>query len=396
MLTSNESWREDISLLNKEEIERRVEAQVSAIQKEFIASNKDTVSDLKETLELFNNHLRRLDAHYDFELWHQTEISFEQMWPELFKSLNLAIEYGLYELVRSIFLEIRHLLETTGHTKERIYLATWIKNEAEQNQDIAGKNIALSSLVWSYTSAGKHQDLEKAYEAWQALSSFRRSLGNPFKFNSYRKSLLKEIGQALYTEILMDVYEGGVRLAVRQRKFNEASKYTSQARDEISILAQRDFLSERLKERLDIAYTYHEGVAYYLTEQHQKAHEKFNDVIQRGEYISWTRSIRGAKSWLATLAIERKDYDECERILKEISEEHPELLRKRDGMCHLIKAQLLSEKGRQTEKIKYEQMANLAFSRFTEDNSEQTLSDNTPVSLALLCRAFSLSPCLAG
>lgn len=396
MLTTNDSWREDISLLNKEEIEKRVEAKVAAIRKEVIANNEDNISNLKRTLALYQNHLKNLDAHYDFELWHQTEISFEQMWPELFKSIHLAIEYGLYQLVKCIFFEVRHLLETTGHTKDRIYLATWIKNEAEKHQDIAGKTLAISSLVWSYTSAGKHQNLEKACELWQALSSFRRNLGNPFNFNSHRKSLLKEIGQALYTETLMDIYEGGVRLAVRQRKFSEADRYISQARDEISILAQKRYLSEKLKERLDIAYSYHEGVASYLKGEYSKAHRKFDDVISRGEHISWTRSVRGAKSWLATLAIEQRDYDKCEKILKEITEEHPHLLRKRDGMCHLIKAQLLSEKGRPTEKVKSEQMANLAFSRFTEDDNEQTLSDKSPINLTLLCKAFSLSPCLAG
>lgn len=394
-MNTSGTWIESISLLNKEEIRNRAQKQIIAFQEELLSNNKSESIILKETLALHQGYLRNLNTHYDFELWYETEENFEQLWPDLLKSLNLAIEYGLYDLVKDIFFEIRHLLQTTGHIKDRIYLATWIKNQAEKRQDIVGENLSLSSLVWSYTSAGKHQDLKQANIVWKSLAPFLEKIGTPFDHNKYRESLLKEIGPSLYIETLMDIFEGGTRLAVRQQKFRAANKYISQGREEISVFAREGYLSERLKERFDLAFSYHEGVAFYLKGQHEKAHRKFDAVISQGERISWIRAIRGAKSWLATLAIERKAYTECEAILQEITHEHPAVLRKRDGMCHLIKAQLLNERGRKTEKIESEQMACLAFAPFTTDSNDQTPFNTCNLNLVSLYRLFSLAPCLA-
>lgn len=394
-MSIHNSQKEYFSLLNKEEIQIRIEKQVVAYQNELLYTDENSSNPLKETLSIYQSHLKSWEPHYDFELWHQTENSFEQIWPNLNKALNLAIEYGLYDLVKSFFFDIRHLLQTTGHIKGRIYLATWVRNQAEKRQDTVAMNLAISSLVWSHTSTGKHQDLEKAVSLWKSLKPFREKLGSPYDYNEYRQTLLKEIGPALYIELLMDVYEGGVRLAVRRGKFKKASKYTIQGRDEISVLAHGGHMPKRLKERFDLAFVYHEGVASYLKGEHNKARQLFDDIVCRGELISWTRAVRGAKSWLATLAMERKDYDVCETVLKEITEEHPALLRKRDGMCHLIKAQLLKEKGKQEEKRNSEKMACLAFSRFTSDSNNQASWSNCNINYNLLYELFSLAPCLA-
>ena len=392
IMSIHDSQKEDIFLLDQEKLQRRVEKQLAAHQNELRLKDEKKLNSIKETLSIHQRHLRTWKPRYDFELWHQTENSFEHIWPELNKALNLAIEYELYDLVKSFFFDIRHLLQTTGHIKERIYLATWVKNQAEKRKDLVAMNLAISSLIWSHTSAGKHRDLDKAASLWKSLKPFREQTGDPSYYNDYRQKLLKQTDPSLYIELLMDIYESGVRLAVRRMKFKKASKYITQGRDEISVLAQEGYMPKRLKERFDLAFTYHEGVASYLKGDKDEACQAFNNVIHDGELISWTRAVRGAKSWQATLAMERKDYDLCEAILREITEEHPALLRKRDGMCHLIKAQLQKERGQRQEKIQSEQIACFAFRRFTSDDDNQSYWNNCN----MLYKLFSLAPCLAG
>ena len=394
-MNTHDSREKVISPLDREKIQKRAARKKLTLQEETLSKYKDDFEPLEERLSIYQSHLVSWEPHYDFQLWNQIESYFEQIWPKLSNSIYLAIEYGLYEKVKSLFFDVRHLLQTTGRIKERIYLATWIRHQAEKRQDTVGMNFAISSLVWSYTSSGKYQDLDKATELWRALAPFLSKLGSPHDHNEYRRALLdeEEVEPSLYTELLMDIYEGGVRLAVRQKRFQDMHQYIKQGRDEISILSSRGYLSSRLKVRFDLAFSYHRGVACYLKEEYGEASKIFDDVIYYAELISWTRAVKGAKSWLATIAIGQKKYDACEAILLEITETYPTTLSKRDGMCHLIKAQLLSERGEKTEKAKSEQLACRAFSKFTDNDSHRQSWKNCDISFNMLYSLFSLAPC---
>lgn len=368
MFDTNATQDVVIPPLYAEGIEASIATKPSTLKEEFLAKSMREIRLLNKQLFVDQSHLRSWETHYDFQLWHQTESYFEKTWPELKKSIYMAIEYDLYDKVKSLFLDIRHLLQTTGRIKERIYLANWLRNQAKRRQDTIGFYISISSLIWSYTSAGGCQNLPKATSLWQAFGSILDDLGSPYTQNTSRRTLLKE-GSNLYTELLMDIYEGGVRLAVRRQKFEEAETYITKGKAEISALSGEGFLTDRLKERFDIAFSYHEGVALYLKGDYPGAQESFSAIVERTELIAWTRAARGAKSWLATLAMEDKDYETCEKILVEITATHPHMLKKRDGICHLIRAQLLHECGKRKEKEQSEKLACFAFRNFRDDNN---------------------------
>lgn len=374
--------------LSTDQIVRQVEEQNNLLQEAIDSSPKhqSIIENLENRLMAYKRDIESWDSHYDFELWNKTELKFEELWPKMKNSLYLAIEYELYNLVKDVFFDIRHLLQITGYVKERIYLASWIRREADSREEQGAKYLAISSLMGSYISAGCHQDYDKASQYWEELKLFLVALGNPFEHNDYRRRLIKQMGTSMYSELIMDVYESRVRLAVRKRDFNNVKLYTSYGRNEITSLSQESYISKRLKERFDICFTYHEGVTAYLRQNLSRAAQEFEEVINRAEFIGWIRAARGAKSWIATLAMEEKKYDKCEDIiisLLEVDEECPAQPNKRDGICHLIKAQLLSEKGEEAERERSHQKATTALLRFAEPTN----------SVERLWCAFSLCPC---
>ena len=334
-------------------------------------SYEDKISFLESKLFTSQQSIEAWKPRFDFDLWDKVKDNFEQLWPELSGFLYLAIEYELYEPVRSIFFDIRHLLQITGHLKERIYVASWLLREAEVREDEGVEQLAVSSLIWSYTSSGQHQDLKKAASLWDSLASFIEKLGDPSRCNQYRSHLLERLGKALYLELIMDMYEGGVRLAVRREAFEEVEHCTSSAREEIAVLAKKKILTRRLRERFYLCFCYHEGVMAYLKKDYAKSNDIFKDVIYRAEMIGWTRAIKGAKSWLVTLALKNEDYATCDSILKEITEKQVTPSDKRDGICHLLKAQrLIHDSSRSRESLPESEIAK-ALERFTTPVVEQ-------------------------
>lgn len=342
---------------------------------------------LKSRLSEFQKAIAAWKPRFDFDLWDKAKENFEQLWPEIRDSLYLAVEYELYIPVKEMFFDVRHLLQITGYLKERIYIATWLMHEAKKRGDDGTAYLATSSLVWSYTSAGQHQNLNKAYEFWTLLTPCITALGDPFKDNRYRLELIKEIGEPLYLELIMDIHEGGVRLAVRQERFEDVQCYIARAGKEISILSQKNILTKRLKERFDLCFCYHEGVAAYLQNDYAKANELFDEVIYRATPIGWTRAIKGAKSWLATLAMVGEDYDTCNSILAEIIEKDVVPSDKRDGICRLLKAQMLIN---QNSKVLADATSGLKIVQALERFTGPTFNQNSK-SIEKLSKIFSLS-----
>lgn len=331
---------------NSKKSQERINEKITSIKKSLCLS-KSYKSDLAVVQTNISNHRRNIQGwspRFDFDLLDKTKFNFEQLWPEIFDSICLAIEYGMYKQVKDIFLDVRHLLQWTGRLEERIYIATWLIDEAERKNDVDVMYLAISSLVWSYTSSGAHQDLDKSEELWKRILPFLSAIGNPDEHNSYRSELLAKLGKLQYTELIMDIYEGGVRLAVRREKFGEAKDYTKKARDEISVLSQSMGLSKRLKERFELCFRYHEGVSYYLRKKYKNSKLVFEEVVEIAEIIGWTRAIRGAKSWLGTLAMENSNYEACESILHEIFDDKLVQPDKREGICQLLKAQILRDR----------------------------------------------------
>jgi hypothetical protein len=375
-----ETATQSLYLFSQQELTQKTKDKVSKFQ-EFVRSNPSdpTYQLLLECLQQYQNNLKEWHPHYDFDLWDKAEIHFGQLWPQLRKVLHLAIEYGLYKEVKELFFEIRHLLQATGLTQDRIYLASWLRRLASERCDFGTMYLAISSLVWSYTSSGCHHDLDKASELWECLSSFLAEMSDPQKNSQVRNNLIERLGKSLYAELIIDIYENGARLSVRRKNFDDVTHYVKTGKEEISFLAQMEFISPRLKERFDIAFSYHEGVASYIKGEYSKSQEIFDDIIYRSRLIGWNRVVKGAKSWLATLAMQCNEYDICEEILAEILENESIQTNKRDGICHLIKAQLSDKRGKIGEKKASEKEAIKIFERLLEldINSQGSCSLNS-------------------
>lgn len=356
--------------VDSEEIVKKVSEKLIRQQApSYFKSLNGECNKLIARLEKYYEYLKSWELHHDFEMWEQAESQVGSVWLKLRGTLHLAMEYGLYEEVKAIFLELRHLLQTAGFVKDRIHLAAWLRAEAERRQDWAIMHLMTASLAWSYTSFGCNQDIDKANELWSDLIPFLLKVGEPTDCNECREYLRDREDVYPYAEMLVDIYETGTRIAMRCARFDDVREYIRKGRAEIWLLSQSGFLSARLKERFDISFSYHEGMAYYLMSQYERAQALFNDAVERGEMIAWNRLVRGAKSWLATIAIELKDYGVCERILSEIVDNHVLNESRRDVMCHLVKARLLYKQGQAQAQAVSEKKAIAALEKFFEKSS---------------------------
>jgi len=339
-------------------------------------TNRDHCQDIQQDLAEYYQSLSSWNLHYDYDLWPQAERYLGRILPNLKNTLCLAMEYGLYEEVKSVFLEIRHLLQTAGYVRDRIQLAAWLRAEAERRQDWATQYLMTSVLAWTYTTQGCYHNLKKANTLWNELTSFLEKVGEPppinqHSDNEYRAYLRDRQDIYPYGEMLIDIYETGARIAVKCARFEDVKRYIQCGRAEITALSRGGFLPNRLKERFDLAFTYQEGVVCYLTGQYARAQGIFDEVCDRGSFIAWTRLVRGAKSWLATIAVELDQYNRCESILQDLLENQSAPSAKRDAICHLISAQLLEKLGESTAQAESEEKAETALKSFVkEDNGE--------------------------
>lgn len=323
---------------------------------------------IEEVKASLRDHIEFLQGwlpHYDFGFWDKIEIQFDRVWPSLSNSIYLGVEYSLYEEVRDVFFEIRNLLQWTGKIEDRIYLSAWLKRESEERNDKGTTYLAISSLVWSYTSSGCYQDLQQASILWQSLKNSLMYIDKISEIEKRENQFIKTLGKDIYSELMMDIHENGVRIAIRNRNLDEANKNISKGIKMIDYLYSEELISQRLKERFETSFQYHKGIIYFLNQNFSEAQYIFNNILFRANSIGWDRVVKGAQSWLATIAMELKNYAECEALLADLAIEFPNVPSKRDGICHLIKAQLSGRKGQNDEKIASEERAIKVFERFS-------------------------------
>ena len=373
MLNATEENQPAMASLDLAQRSQRIEEKVLQAQAAMRASLPYQASEsVKQTLESYYQSLSSWKLHYDFDLWEQAEAYLEQIWHQLRSALCLAMECGLYEEVKAVFLEARHLLQKSGFVKDRIWLASWLRSEAARRDDWPIQHLMTASLVWSYTSCGYYQDLDKASALWTELIPFLAEVGAPTDDNVYREYLRDRQDVYPYNELLVDLYETGTRIALRCARFEEARDYAEKGKAEILGLESSGLLSPRIEERFKIAFRYHEGVIYYLLGHYVIAQAIFREAVERGSLIAWTRLVRGAKSWLATIAIELEEYPLCERILREITTTHSPMADKRDAICHLIRAQLSDKLGEDSAKVASEKEAEAVLKHCSKERDSET------------------------
>ncbi|NEO33187.1 MAG: hypothetical protein F6K36_22735 [Symploca sp. SIO3C6] len=360
------------SILEIEEEKIKFKRALSTSISKSLNSERET---LKNTLQEKYNCLLAWNAHYDYDLWNMVEKHFNFLWLELEPEMYLGVEYCLYEEVRNLFLELRNFFQWTGRIKERIYFAAWLKREAERRQDTGIIYLGISSLVWSYTSSGCYQDLEKAYKLWDKLAFDVFPIDSPIRCDKLCKNIKDSFGSCLYAELLIEVHESGVRLAVRKSEFDKAFVRIEKGKNTIDELFKQELITRRLKERFTLAFNYHKGIVFHLMQEYREAEKLFRSISERAEYIGWNRVIKGAKSWLATLAMVNQDYSKCKNILEDISSKNSRpLFDKRDGFCYLIKSQVLSKEGRKEQAEESQKNAIRIFKKCSKNNWECTLN----------------------
>ena len=306
------------------------------------------IFDLKHRLQEKNDILRDMHIRYDYSSWHKIEDKLNFIWPELECCIYLGIEYSFYEEVKNIFFEIRNFLQITGRIKDRIYFASWLRRKSDNYNDKGTYCLALSTLVWSYTSSGCYRNLNKAYELLRKLSSY--ILVDNKELNC---KLIQSLGPSLYTELLIETLENRIRISIRNRDTDQAMVSVSRAEEYRETVLNRlisEYPDRRLDRRFKTALDYQRGIIYYMTRNYSQSEyffqKAYNSAI--GKDLEWERVEKGVKSWLATLAVEQEQYDYCAQILEEIrtkNKSHSCIEDKLDGFCYLIQAKLLGKKG---------------------------------------------------
>ncbi|MBE9039373.1 hypothetical protein IQ235_01000 [Oscillatoriales cyanobacterium LEGE 11467] len=324
------------------------------------------MTNLQIILQRRLSELQQMHTRHDYERWDIAKHYLCSIWSNLDLELQLGIQCGLYEEVKNLFFELRNILQWTGRIQERIYFAAWLKREAEPRNDIGIMYLAISSLVWSYTSSGCYQDLDKAYDQWKELAKSLIATDISLGFDIHGNNLKESLGASLYAELIMDTCENGLRVAIRRRELDKAWLKIHQGEQIIDLLFEREFISPRLQTRFKLTFQYHQGIICYLFDKYEESEHHFENVIKEANLIGWERVIKGAKSWLATLAMERAQYDRCEQILTDIIltdrvTSFSSILEKRYGCCYLIKANLCGIQGKKYERIACEQEARRLF-----------------------------------
>lgn len=360
----------------------RTKAELLASISKSLSSERET---LKNTLQKQYRCLLAWNAHYDYDLWNLVKEHFNFIWQELEHEMYLGVEYGLYEEVKNIFLELRNFLQSTGRIKERFFFAAWLKREAERREDTGIIYLTISSFVWSYTASGCYQDLEKAHELWDQLAVYILPIDISIGCDTLGINIKDSLGSSLYAELLIEVHENGVRIAARQGQFDRAFVRIEKGKNTIEELFNQKLITLRLKERFTLAFDYHKGIIFYLMQEYSDAENLFRSISTRAEAIGWNRVVKGAKSWLATLAMECQQYSKCKDILEDISlQEHRNTPDKRDGFCYLIKSELLSKEGQQEQAKESQAIAIRIFEKCSKNESSNELSFDLLRSFPLL------------
>ena len=348
---------------------------------------KDSES-LKKHLNVTLLKLREWQPRYDFSLWNQVEVYFYKIWPTLKADMRLAIENNLYKEVKSLFLEVRNLLQWTGEINSRIYYASWLRKEAIKREDVGTQCIAVSSLTWSFTSSGHQRNLAKANYYLKELEHLLLSKSDCDAYKDLHLSLRASLGNDLYAELMMDAHENAVRVQIRNRDLSQAKLCIDRGTLVVESLINRMLISPRLKERFLVAFKYHLGIISYITDDYAIAEHRFKDIEYQAKQIGWVRVVKGAESWLAKLAFELSRYDDCSEILDNLIDKPLSSLHysKRDGICFLLKAQLLHKQGFRDKEIESEKEADRVLKKFLySENSADHRKANIQYKEFLIC-----------
>lgn len=337
-------------------------------------------SSLRGRLRSIHGALQGWNARYDYSLWERVEDYLNDSWSELESYLYLCVEYELYDELKKIFIELRNFLHTTGRTQERLYLAAWLFQKARQLADEETELFALSTIVWSYTCTGCYQDIPKAAMLWQFL--IRRILQRGTKFEPVARefnSIVQDSTEgSIFPELLLESYESGVRIYIRQYNLDAARVWTARSDKLIDQLFQNHLISSRLRTRCRTAQDYHRGIISYLGKDSDSARATFEEVYKNAERIGWERVQKGAQSWLATVAKEQNRLEECSKILSTIgvsdnitavaTSSRSLHARLRDAFCHLIKADLENKRGKIDAEFTHQEAANRIFEEHTSNS----------------------------
>lgn len=338
----------------------------------IISSNPEQEEVRLRTQE-FLSLIKEWETHYDFQLWDKVELYFSSVWDDLKRNIHLAMEYDLYLEVRDLFFEIRSVLQWTGRIGERIHIAAWLKRKAEKYDDFSARYIALSSLAWSYTSSGCHQNLDKANSVWKELATDFLETNRPLGFDAFGNDIRADLELPLYSELVMDAHENGVRIEIRNKNLEQAEQIIRNGEIAVGNMLINSIIKPRLHRRYLITFNYHRGIIYYLKHDYCQAEQYFREIIEQADLIKWERVVKAAKSWLATIAVKRKQYGKSERILADIFRNSTHI-DKRDAFCHLIKEQLCNDQGDHIQGEVYRIEAHKVFEYYTDNRERYDLN----------------------
>ena len=250
---------------------------------------------------------------HDFDLPNIVQQRFKTNLPIFSNFLYQGMNENNYQEVKEVFKNIRHIAHLCGAKDLVLDVSLWLGEQSTNCGDMSTCILAESSLAWSYASRTKEKELTLARdimeEAWESLEDIKFFMQTDADVIAILSELKLRIPIRLYLLKKQHLSEG---------KFGELWHQSSHMLDK---LLQDRALEPRLKERFKIALQYQHGIYCYLTQQYEKAIEKFTYIAKRTNLIGWTRVEQGAYSWLVTLTEKIGNRDACLEYLEKIDEE---------------------------------------------------------------------------
>jgi hypothetical protein len=280
--------------------------------------------------------LQSWEMKHDFDYFGKVKQKFEDHKPLIIRSaVRRGIDEGHYDLLRSIYTEIRHIAHLCGEFNLVQEMSDWLIEQATFRGDIQTEIKVKVTQVWMMTSFNTKGSL---YEAQKLI----RNINQVVRTSSF----LSDVSPS-DMDVVAILAELRLRLAIRLDKQcmrpldqNKFKQILEESKRQLEQPNSFQSLSPRLRTRYLIPLDYQQGVYAYHLNDYQLAQLKFESIVNEANYIGWTRVEQAGYSWLATLFAGLGEREQCAKALDKVNVLY---LRKRQLICQDIRARLMAD-----------------------------------------------------
>ena len=257
----------------------------------------------------------------DWGEWHNQYDFIAREWRNLMAVLEWCKFKGNYDEFEKIWQYLNKCANLYGYWDDRLKCLDWLVKESERKGDLKTFVKVTTAYSWTLILRESSANLEEADKRQQ------------------RAWELREQADPLVKCVLA---ENIAVLRIRQKKYKDALEWF----DRYEELITETKSDEQQKQRSKIRLFYYKAEILYREGKYDEAKNLYQKVVEQAEKINWLRFTINAKSWLASIAIKKRKFDEAERLLKiclPIAERNHD--KRRTALCQFCFARLEKSKG---------------------------------------------------